>query len=434
MNKYIFFIIFFKLSCKDTENWLKKRNFAENFCFMKKLLILISGLLLLNGCKKDDPVEQPANDVHTVLVYISGENSLSNMIQYGITNLKEGSKKIGDNNLIVYVDGADKSTTPYMARIKNGEIVDKVDMDESLASSPTVFRSVLEQAFSKYPAKDYGLVLWGHCSGWNISNDTLAYASTITTRTAKPRRAYGIDSGNNSTSDNGIWINFPTIKNILKDSGHKLRFVFGDCCNMQCLETAYELREVCDYMIGSPAEIPGQGAPYATLTPAMFSDDAKFYEQIVDAYFAQVITQKRVPFSVVKCSEMDNLANATKTVLKTFVPQSDTFMDLQGLIYYYRTSVSRYYYDANDFIKANAATAEYANWKQALDRAVVYKKFTDSWITNRDWDTYYGEFTMTEDKYSGVTMYIPQSTSSAYNNLIKKMGWYYAAGYNEVGW
>ena len=50
-----------------------------------------------------------------------------------------------------------------------------------------------------------------------------------------------------------------------------LKFIMADCCNFMCLENLYELRDVCDYIIGSPAEIPAQGAPYYDIVPSLTS-------------------------------------------------------------------------------------------------------------------------------------------------------------------
>jgi hypothetical protein len=45
------------------------------------------------------------------------------------------------------------------------------------------------------------------------------------------------------------------------------------------------------------------------------------------------------------------------------------------------------------------------------------------------------DFDMTEENYGGVSMFIPQwKLQNTDNVLIKKMGWYYAAGYSSVGW
>ena len=56
-----------------------------------------------------------------------------------------------------------------------------------------------------------------------------------------------------------------------------------NCCNFMCLEVLYELRNVTDYIIGSPAEIPDQGAPYDEIVPDMFAD-GRFYTSIIDKY------------------------------------------------------------------------------------------------------------------------------------------------------
>ena len=44
-----------------------------------------------------------------------------------------------------------------------------------------------------------------------------------------------------------------------------------DACYMQSVEVIYQLRDRTDYFIGSPTEIPGPGAPYEAVVPALFS-------------------------------------------------------------------------------------------------------------------------------------------------------------------
>ena len=40
---------------------------------------------------------------------------------------------------------------------------------------------------------------------------------------------------------------------------------------MQSVEVVYQLRNRADYFIGSPTEIPGPGAPYEVVVPALFA-------------------------------------------------------------------------------------------------------------------------------------------------------------------
>ena len=115
------------------------------------------------------------------------------------------------------------------------------------------------------------------------------------------------------------------------------------------------------------------------------------------------------------------------------------------LHYYYDYSYEREFYDANDFILKYAEPADYNNWKQVLDKAVIYKKMAENWMIDKNsvkatywerWDRYYGSyFTVTEEKYGGVSMFVPTYPQRTSNNIyIQRMGWYYAAGYNEIGW
>jgi hypothetical protein len=142
---------------------------------------------------------------------------------------------------------------------------------------------------------------------------------------------------------------------------------------------------------------------------------------------------------------MDQLASATRTALLSFgdkikngVDGSDHegYPDMRELIYYYYNPFyKQQFYDANDFMLRYAETADYKAWKAALDRAVVYKKMATRWMTDKRWISYYNDFEMTEEKFGGVSMFVPVFIAMyTENKTIQQMSWYYAAGYNEIGW
>ena len=162
---------------------------------MKKLLIAICAVAMLAACHKDDTEENEVKADRTVLVYISGECSLWDFIDDDLKEMKAGSLSIGDNNLLVYVDNATTGEIPWLARINKGQITDSVsfteiakvmnlDPAESLvkgdpySSEAQVMEGVLRYAFQKFPSRnnDYGLVLWGHGSGWLIK-DSISYTA-----------------------------------------------------------------------------------------------------------------------------------------------------------------------------------------------------------------------------------------------------------------
>ena len=421
---------------------------------MKKFVFALSITLLFVACHKDDESQKIKAD-RTVLIYISGECTLWDYVNPDLNEMLSGSETIGDNNLLVYVDRSMTQEIPWLARIDKRQFVDSVSIadiaqvmnftpaktsvtDDPYSSEAQVMEGVLRYAFNKYPSKnnDYGLVLWGHGTGWLIK-DSVSYNAMAR------QKAYGVDNGRNVNSDIGKWLNIPSMAKVLSKLPH-LTFIFGDCCHMMCLENVYELRNVTDYIIGSPAEIPGIGAPYYTVVPALF-EKTTFWKSIVDRYYEQRADSYDEPLSVIKTSEMENLANATKTVLKTFgdkFKDNETYPDLSDLIHYYYdySGDKQIYYDANDFILKYASTNEYNTWKKALDQAVIYKKMATRWMTNvvpryGSWMTFYGDFEVTEDKYGGVSMFIPQwKFQYTHNETIKQMGWYYAAGYSDIGW
>ena len=123
---------------------------------MKKIIFLVCIALLAACHKDDDNDEQEDLPGRTVLVYMSGENSLSYTAPVDLQEMKEGSKKIGKNdNLLVYYDRRQTGELPWLGRIKDGIIVDSVsvaDMNISNvdppASDPHVMEDVLKTSTS----------------------------------------------------------------------------------------------------------------------------------------------------------------------------------------------------------------------------------------------------------------------------------------------
>lgn len=383
----------------------------------------------MSACCKDD--EETIPQTRTVLIYMSAENTLSYDSENDLEEIRQGSQELtNDDYLLVYYDRAKKDELPWLARIVKGQLKDSVsiaDMQisekDEYASNPAVFEKVLSYAYSHYPATaGYGLTFWGHASGW-LREDSIARS-----------RGYGVDNGTNSPSyDSGYWLNIPTLRQALEKQPH-LEFILADCCNFMCLETIYELCEVTDYIVGSAAEIPAQGAPYDKVVPEMFKrkDAAKaIMTKYAESY------KDYLPLSVAKTVEVDALAEATRTVLKAIYSRLDTeYPDMTGLIHYYNEYRAQYhpyynvFYDAGDFVKKYATEAEYKEWKQALDRVISDKIFSKKWDTNKSWYSHYSDFEMTEERYHGVSMYVPQDPDlgyhKRYNDDLKLFGWYYA--------
>lgn len=398
---------------------------------MKYLLTMVCSLAILVSCDDEDDNSASSVASRTVIVYMSAENNLSSYVSQDINEMCEASETLpSDVNLVAFVDMADKTKLPYILQIKNGEkTVDEsyVSTSDFYASDPAKMREIISLIMNRYPAESYGLVLWGHAGGWLIESDTIAYSEG----NAKMHKAYGVDTGSDlSDGDGNKWINIPSLAKVLESLPHRLKFIFADCCNFQCVETAYELRNSAEYIIGSPAETPVIGAPYDKIVPYMFSSDVDFYRGIVDEYNAMVVNSNdRVPMSVVCTDEMESLAAASREPIGIMMEAGT--IDTDGIIYYRSNGGTlKVMCDMNDLMLRTLGEGEaYDQWKAVFDRAVVYRAKSGKWLT----DGFVSfDFDVTDERYGGLSMFVPQSAYDArgydYNQTIKQMQWYYASG------
>ena len=399
---------------------------------MRKILFFIVSALMLVACSSNDDVEtrQPAK--RTVMVYVAAENTLSGNAQNDINEMIQGVKSISKyDNLVVFVDRARSQEPPFIIRLQDNDrqpadTIKKYSSD-FYSSDPDKMKEVLGWIMSQYPADDYGLVIWGHGNGWVIMNDSVS-----------TQRAIAVDSGDNRVSDNGRWLNIPSLRVALSALPHPFKFIFADCCNMQNIEVAYELKDVTEYYIASPAGIPGEGAPYQTIVPDLFLyDDVQMCTKTCDDYNALTDGENgHLPITAFRTKDLPSLVTATKAALQTIDPST---VNTDGLIYYYTYQVSdpdeHVMYDMNDFLLRHAETSAYQQWHNALEQAIVYKKMSTRWQVM---GTLVFDFEVTEERFGGIGMFVPlaryENTRIKYNEGIKKMAWYHAVGWSELGW
>ena len=411
---------------------------------MNRLLLFIA-VVALASCKKNDsdPSPKPTEPQHTVLVYMSGENSLASIIGSDFYEMIEGSYQLDDNqHLIAFVDSTGKNNPPHIYEISGGKAKEVYRYDDDFyACDPARFREVIKWTIDNYPADDYALVLWGHATGWAISNDSIAQS--------RAHRAYGQDWGTDMSSSER-WMNIPQMAIALKDLP-KFKYIFADCCSFQCLESAYELRDAAEYLIGSPAEIPEWGAPYEKLVPKLFSQSADFYKEICDTYYDHYmdyyntsysynyLSGYSVPLSVIKLGQMENLAQATKKVLTTFSPKYPEELDLNNQPFYFGYASIPVMYDVKSVVHKYAPTADYTEWLSAYNMAVPYQLVSRKWMTVFDViSNRFGLFPTDDSEYGCTSMFFPQSSYTysyyKYNTRIKQMQWYYSVNWSNYCW
>ena len=423
-------------------------------------MILCGLVCLLTACHDDDEPEawEKGRAARTVMVYMAGENNLTvnsgtRYLRNDLNEIIEGSKQLADNQrLLVFVDSmvTTKSDTlkdgrglPCIIEVHGGQVYKRHEFGQEVCSSdPAVFREVLQWMAAEAEADEYGLVLWGHATGWMVHTDTIASARTVT-------KGYGQDDGSDAGGTQRRWMNITQMAKAMAGLP-KLKFIFADCCNMMCAEVGYELRNATDYLIGSPAEIPGNGAPYDKLIASLYKSGSDLYRGVIDAYYNYYLDEYRndsdlkgcsLPLAVIDTKQIENLAYRTRDVLATFTPEypkSASFGNIAFYFYYYDTPLM---YDMRAYIKHNATEADFALWDQAFSQAVPYYRMSMKWLTiYKALLASFRQFDQDEGQYGCVSMFVPKTNyyyttgGFQYNKTVMNFSWAHVVGWPQYGW
>ena len=409
---------------------------------MKYLLTLISTMLLFSACSKDDGGNTgPAH--RTVMVYMSSDNNLSGYVQSDINEMINGASGIPqNNNLVLFVDRSKKGEMPFIAKV-TGNASQPLDTlykypSDFYASDPAKFSEVLQRITALCPANEYALSLWGHGTGWSVDPDSIASRS--------PRRAYGYDEANNK----GYWMNITQMATALK-SLPKFKFIFADCCNMASAEVAYELKDATEYLIASPAEIPGDGAPYSKIIPYLFKDGSNMYQGIIDEYYNYYYSSSSntsLPLAAIDTKYISDLADRTHDILERATdgyPQYPELPDLSGIAFYFAID-GPVMYDMRAFIERIVSADDFKVWDATYQQAVPYCRMSMKWKTVFDGSQYpynlvnafkYFDATLS---YGCMSMFIPLLSYGydygvfKYNKTSINFGWNRVMDWSRFGW
>lgn len=407
------------------------------------MLLCIVATCLFSACHDDDEKKEPEYvadetmaDSRTILVYMVAENSLSQYCREDIQEMLDGvnaSKLKKGDNLVIYLDG---SSIPRIYHLNGTDTVSYFSLDPEYSklkpvkeykedvnsASADVLGEVVDYVKEKYPAQSYGLVLWSHGSGWIPSTN-------YDDNHAKHRKTFGIDNGNNSPGSNvGNQMNIPAMARVLEKKCY-FDFMFFDACFMQCIEVDYELRKCAKYVIGSPAEIPGPGADYKTLIPAMFKDK-DYAKLMVETYHKTYENDYTygVVLSAVNEAALENFASYMKTVCKE-KRSSLMSLDMDNVLNYF--NYQRYgYNNMPDFVDIkgvakNALDEEaYSVWQSEFDKIIEASMFTSTWYSQ------YPNCSMSVDaeQCGGVSMFVPLEWRYSYH------GYSYPNLYMDTEW
>ena len=379
---------------------------------------------------KPDGIQQGDTARKTLLVYMMAENSLNNYAALDEDEILQAVPYVpGDCRLFVYVDDNKLPRLTQYYMLANGDVGSfalKPFVVDVCSSDTAVLSVVFDCILKDYPTETLDLVMWSHGDGWLRGP-----------LNSKRQRSIGIDNEKNSYSDNvTTTIEVEELAALLKALPTKVDRLMFDACFMQCVETCYALRDAAEWIIASPAEIPGDGALYSTLVPAFFNSDGPV--DILDSYISAYDDKSTgAVLSAVRTCELQNLADVTYAyVINYFNSEkkrdyTDVFSYLPGGKY---SGAPAYpsYFDMNAIMKKYLTAEEYAHWREALDKAVTYVASSAKWYSAVCRQVI--EFDMAVG--GGISLYMPQhySRNEKFNSDFKTTEWYSAAGWQAAGW
>lgn len=355
---------------------------------IKLYLITISCLIALSSCHEsttpsDDELLKTTAEVHrTILVYMVADNSLGGKFDREDINEMLSAADAGDfdgGRLLIY--HVPYSGNPILKEIKANNTIDtlKVYDRSELSVSAARMTQVIKDVKDLAPANDYGMILWSHASGWLQDGIEDGNGDAVT---------YSFGYDNKKTNR----MNITTLAHVLNGEG--MSFLYFDCCNMACVEVAYELRNVTKTFAGSVTELPAPGMPYDMTLRYLFNRDeadvvgaaTATYNYYLDLYNTDMAEKGKAnyPFftiTVADMSKLNDLAAATKNIYKLSKVGMPTSYEPQ------KFATTKFYFDLRDYLDAlyadyrlatdNQADVEAFDtlmntWQQAYQSAVLY--------------------------------------------------------------
>ncbi|MDE6266205.1 MAG: hypothetical protein K2M07_02505 [Muribaculaceae bacterium] len=336
--------------------------------------------------------------VRTVLVYMVANNSLGRYYfdEADLEEMRKGAVdgKLGNSRWLVYHHPYGEA--PRLKELmEDGTFVTLREYSEG-SQSVTIDRmkEVMDDTRFLAPAKDYGLVLWSHATGW-LQNGVTESRSKL--------RAFG--------DDGGRYMNITSLAQALE--GQNLSFIYADCCYMGCVEVAYQLRDCARYFVASAAELPAAGMNYSVNMECLTGQNLDLIGSARNTYEMYAKDNSTRPnqswctMSVVDLSMMDELSNITAEVYRTGeFPHSlnpQTF-----------TAGVNYYSDLAQFVEnVTPDNTLLSRWNNIFSKTVLYEAATPYIIGGVEVHT-----------HCGLTTFILNSTTDSDTRNYRQLDWY----------
>lgn len=386
---------------------------------VRYIAALLLSALLFGSCIQEEYVgPDPDLPTRTILVWLGGDNNLSDETARKIEALRQGWTFTG-NKCLVYQDSRDgarllrlrggcrTTPTPYVETVREYGA-------ENSASAET-FARVLREVALEYPADSYGLIFFSHASGW-LPSGTLQ----------KPQnrsRSIGVDDGGTGRAEMELADFAAAIPEGMFD------FIVFETCLTAGVEVACELRGKTDYLLASSAEIVSPGfTPVYPSALRLLCNTAEDVPTALRAFGQTYMNYVSTNYTGARCSATLSLID-TREISLLAARMHGTLpgcpvgaSDLTRLQHFDRpgsygdSPALPRYFDLDEWAEMRLTPERYTDFRTQLDHTVVWKASTETFME--------GQNGFTICRHSGLTTYVEQEDFPGLNEAYRQLAWY----------
>ena len=414
---------------------------------IKKLFTLficsISLAMTFTGCS-EEAFDTDSVNKQTILVFYPWTGSKSSTgllgaLQNNIDSICDGiidRKGLNNSRVLVFLSDKYNHSTLYDLQYNaTTKSVDRVPLKEyegaSYASAEGI-ADIMNEVKTQASALNYALIVGVHGCGWTYASDWSRYPYYARPSVTRPSDnnfsgiQFGPDPnapltrffGSVSLAENAMDIS--TLAEGIRESGLKMQYILFDACYMSNIETAYELKDVTNYMIASGSEIMAAGLPYRSMwsylnsaTPnysGIVSTSVNFYKNNSSAPFCNL--------AAIDCRQVEKLAGVMKDINAENQLQASVNLDSIQHLDGFRPNL---FYDLETYVDSLRPSGYLLDqFKSQLKLTIKASDHTDEAYT-----CIYSSDSFKIKNYCGITISDPSQHSVAIKGR-EKTGWWKA--------
>lgn len=380
----------------------------------------------------------------TILVFYpwTGSKSSTGLLGYlqnNIDSICDGiidRKGLNNSRVLVFLSDKYNHSTLYDLQYNaTTKSVDRVPLKEyegaSYASAEGI-ADIMNEVKTKASALNYALIVGVHGCGWTYASDWSRYPYYARPSVTRPRDnnfsgiQFGPDPnapltrffGSVSLAENAMDIS--TLAEGIRESGLKMQYILFDACYMSNIETAYELKDVTNYMIASGSEIMAAGLPYRSMWSYLNSPTPN-YSGIVSTSVNFYKNNSSAPFcnlAAIDCRQVEKLASVMKDINAEYQLSASVSLDSIQHLDGFRPNL---FYDLETYVDSLRPSGYLLDqFKSQLKLTIKASDHTDEAYT-----CIYSSDSFKIKNYCGITISDPSQHSVAIKGK-EKTGWWKA--------